>query len=971
MMIVTYLIFACLLKVSLGLDFDYIDCLPDYKNKLIVVDSRNECRKRGCNYERSDGTRPSCYYDVPAYKFIPGPDNNDTHQSIILKLDKSNGKNYNIFGELWEYAKLDMTFLKNDILNMKISHYDYGNDKVIQRYEVPKQAIDIAGNIQKNYDTSSRNQENTDKDVFSTEIVDVNSIKISRKSSNSNGTSLTEILKILPQSIILSDQFLQISLKLKSNKIYGLGEHGKTSFQQKFNFTNPSYPIWNRDNPTFSRNLKGNAHFYGHQTFLVNVDDTKQANGIYLHNSNAMDVEFSNDNVVNYRVIGGMLDFYFLLGSETDTTTSDQDLVNLYTTIIGKPILPPYWSLGFQLCKWGYKSTSDFKSVHQNMAKINFPLDVGIVDIDYMDEFKDFSLDAKNWGDLPEYIKEMQDEKHQKIVLILDPGIKIEEKYLPYESGLEQDVFVQSGLDDQKYARGRVWPGLVHYPDFTKNTTKNWWNDQILNFISKTMNNMTLNGIWIDMNEPSNFGDLREENSEMPCNKTSLSVPPYDANVSINLWWRTICLESKTSYGTFYDTKDLYGHSMSQATRNHFNQMNKRGFILTRSNFAGTGSLANHWFGDNFSTWTQLRQSVISALDYSLFGFAQVGPDICGFTGRSEEELCVRWQQVGSFFTYSRNHNFNNKFDQSPGSDRWSGGAKNMMVEAMRTRYELLPNLFTLMWRASDASKDTEIGYTFRSMPLSYPKDNIAAKIAYQYQFFWGDQIMIVPQLYHLKTKVDAYFPENTLFYDYYTSDPSNFSGEVTIEANKNVRLFQLGGSILTKLPLINNQTTTYEQYYDQKSQNENKFIIDVAKGPGNQSTSIGYYFIEDFEAEKLIDADDYEFTYQKLSAEFDIGSEIRQIIDESSDFEISKILGEIFFSKFFSQKNRWCITSYQICLLVQHLPTLLPSILFIKLNHPTIKTHISVFRLFTQNPPKPRMIKPHLPLIIQSLPPN
>lgn len=40
----------------------------------------------------------------------------------------------------------------------------------------------------------------------------------------------------------------------------------------------------------------------------------------------------------------------------------------------GYPMMPPYWSLGFHLCRWGYTSTNMTRAVVQRMQQAQFPL---------------------------------------------------------------------------------------------------------------------------------------------------------------------------------------------------------------------------------------------------------------------------------------------------------------------------------------------------------------------------------------------------------------------------------------------------------------------------------------------------------------------------------------------------------------------------------------------------------------------
>lgn len=102
----------------------------------------------------------------------------------------------------------------------------------------------------------------------------------------------------------------------------------------------------------------------------------------------------------------------------------------------------------------------------------------------------------------------------------------------------------------------------------------------------------------------------------------------------------------------------------------------RRGLVFTRSSFVGSGILGGHWTGDNYAYWDHMQYSVIGnflqlkaehelnyyygnkgLLDFNIFGLPYVGADICGFAGDSEERLCERWQELGAFYPFSRNHN--------------------------------------------------------------------------------------------------------------------------------------------------------------------------------------------------------------------------------------------------------------------------------------------------------------------------
>ena len=68
------------------------------------------------------------------------------------------------------------------------------------------------------------------------------------------------------------------------------------------------------------------------------------SHGVLLLNSNAMEVIISQE-TLSWRVTGGVLDVYIMLGP------SPADVLEQLTRIIGRPALPPFWSLGFHQCR--------------------------------------------------------------------------------------------------------------------------------------------------------------------------------------------------------------------------------------------------------------------------------------------------------------------------------------------------------------------------------------------------------------------------------------------------------------------------------------------------------------------------------------------------------------------------------------------------------------------------------------------
>lgn len=82
----------------------------------------------------------------------------------------------------------------------------------------------------------------------------------------------------------------------------------------------------------------------------------------------------------------------------------------MFFQVVGRPVMPPYWSLGFHLCRYGYNSIDNMKMVRARMDSNQIPQDTQWNDIDYMDRHLDFTIDPKNFNGLSAF----SDEIHNK-----------------------------------------------------------------------------------------------------------------------------------------------------------------------------------------------------------------------------------------------------------------------------------------------------------------------------------------------------------------------------------------------------------------------------------------------------------------------------------------------------------------------------------------------------------------------------
>ncbi|XP_046367237.2 lysosomal alpha-glucosidase-like [Haliotis rufescens] len=747
-----------------------LDCHPE-RNL-----SHSTCQSRGCCWNQGDGLSPPCFFpaNYPRYTIVH---KQNTGSMTTMELYRNATTHY---PKDVHKLTVSIVHLSATALRIRIT------DATSKRWEVPINGSSFnvrtpdttaGANGVQTPQTQQSEMPDTDKDLY---IVDTPgpqepfAFNIQRKSS---GASILQTLGPL----LFADQFLQVSYSVPSTFLYGLGEH-RDAFMHSFNWTR--FVMWNRGTPPVEhRNL------YGSHPFYLMMEEDGSSHGVLLLNSNALEVMLQPAPAVTWRAIGGILDFYVFLGPDPD------DVIQQYTQLIGRSFMPPYWGLGFHVCRYGYNTANRTRQVLERIRDAGVPVDVQWNDIDYMDDLKDFTT-SPTFGDqagLVDYVHSLG----MHYVIITDPGISNTQpagSYAPYDLGMKMGIFIRNSDNDDPLV-SKVWPGDTVFPDFTHPDSQLYWTLMVKNFHDKVQ----FDGIWLDMNDISSFVD----GSVTGCTEsnTTYDDPPYlPAVYGDRLYTRTICTSSRHHWSRNYNIHNMYGLTETNATYQALKAVRKghRPFIISRSTFPGQGHYGGHWSGDNAATYWDMNRSISEILSFSLFGVPLVGADICGFMDNTTEALCQRWYQLGAFYPFSRVHNNKKAMDQDPGA--FSPALASSTRKALLTRYSLLPYLYTLFHKSSGMGQTV-----VRPLFFEFPGDR--ATYSVDTQFLWGPALMVLPVLSEGGTSVTVYLPD-TPWYDFYTGKQIPVQGTQTeIDAPLDVINVLLRSGYI--LPLQQPATTT------------------------------------------------------------------------------------------------------------------------------------------------------------------
>lgn len=553
--------------------------------------------------------------------------------------------------------------------------------------------------------------------------------------------------------------------------VLGLGEN-----QRGINKRGGIYESFCTDEPLHT---PGKKALYGAHNFLL-VDGSEKF-GIFIDFPGriSFDIGFKHKDKLEIIMSGLDADIYIIRGEGLRAITHN------FLKLIGQAYAPPKWAFGYQQSRWGYKTASDVEEIADCFIENDIPCDSIYLDIDYMQDFKDFTVNEERFPNFGEFLGKMK-AKGFRLVPIIDAGVKIEKGYDIYEEGIQKGYFCKDETGEAFVAA--VWPGKVHFPDFLNEEASKWFGSKY-----KTLIDYGIEGFWNDMNEPAIFYSEKRLGQAIEVAKQS-----ENENLDIFAFFKlkdafSNLSNSPADYGSFYHLMDgkkikhdkvhnLYGYYMTKAAAEGFKEIKPkvRFLLFSRASYIGMHRYSGIWTGDNNSWWEHLLLNIKMMPSINMCGFLYSGADTGGFGGDANGQLLIRWMQLSLFTPLFRNHTAMGHRNQEPFA--FEKETTSIIRDIIKLRYSLIPYIYSEYMKALHKSD-----VYFSTLSFEYD-DEISRRV--ENQLLVGESLMICPIYEENAIGRYVWVPEDMLLWKHMGDSKEVFSiarkGHMYLEAELN-----------------------------------------------------------------------------------------------------------------------------------------------------------------------------------------
>lgn len=490
-----------------------------------------------------------------------------------------------------------------------------------------------------------------------------------------------------------ADAYMRQELGLSVGElVYGMGERF-TAFTKN----GQSVDIWNEDGGTSTYQSYKNIPFYL----------TNRGYGVFVNHPEKVSFEVGTEQVskVEFSVPGESME-YFLINGPTM-----KEVLERYTSLTGKPSLPPQWTFGLWLST-SFTTNYDEKTVLSfidGMEERGIPLQVFHFDCFWMKDFhwSDFVWDSRVFPD-PKGMLSRIKEKGLKVCVWINSYIA-QESCL-FAEGMEKGYFV-------KRKNGDVWqwdmwqPGMA-LVDFTNPAACKWFQDKL--------------EVLLDMGVDCFKTDFGER---IPTE----DVVYYDGSDPVKMH----------NYYTYLYNKTVY--ELLQRKRGKDDAV-----LFARSATAGGQKFPVHWGGDCWSNYEAMAESMRGGLSLTMSGFGYWSHDIGGFEDTSTPDVYKRWAAFGLLSTHSRFHGST--------SYRVPWAYDDEAVDVVRFFTKLKLSLTPYLYSSAVRTSRTGVPM-MRSMVLEFENDPVCQYLDRQYML--GDSLLVAP-IFNDRGEAYYYLPEGT-----------------------------------------------------------------------------------------------------------------------------------------------------------------------------------------------------------------
>ena len=526
--------------------------------------------------------------------------------------------------------------------------------------------------------------------------------------------------------------------------VYGLGEMPRGINKRGWHYIT--------NNTDESRHSEDKLSFYGAHNFLL-VRDGSTCFGLFVDFPGKVyyDIGYTRHDLFSFHTETPDYDLYLLSGGNENAICKE------FRTLIGRSYIPPKWAFGLAQSRWGYKTEEDVREVARQYKEHDLPLDMICMDIEYMQDYADFTVNKERFPDLAKLSADLK-AQGIRLVPIIDAGVRIDPNDPTCTEGLEKGYFCKKA-DGTPFVAA-VWPGKAYFADFLRPEVREWFGHKY-----KALTDCGIEGFWNDMNEPSLFYSperLRAFLNDMAALREKDNIEQEEFFLRV-VGGAMGLMNSPADYASFYHEVDgqkvrhdqvhnLYGGSMTRAAGEAFADLRpgQRTLLYSRSSFIGSHRYGGIWLGDNNSSWAQLLANIQMMPSVQMCGFLYSGADLCGFSSDTTPDLALRWLEFGLLTPLMRNHSaVGTRMQEYYCFPEVLPAVRNMI----RLRYALLPYLYSEFMKA--ALENTSY---FRPLAFDYPDDPDAREV--EDQLLLGEGLMAAPVYVQNAHGRHVYLPE-------------------------------------------------------------------------------------------------------------------------------------------------------------------------------------------------------------------